>query len=263
MSALADAVAGLVEANAALRKRRKLAKRERALERAMAKAFAAEGRAVLAEVARLRSRFPQEVREAISADELVRLYDQALANSLDLFTLPIDQAAAAGLEAGMAAAVADLDVDMSFDLANPRAVDYLRERGLTQVRRIRNTTRETLRRILAQAADEGWSYGRTAKAIRDRYTHFSVERARNIAVYELGDAYEAGNRLVADDLSAGGLVMEKSWLSAGDARVRADHRQNAAAGWIPIGDAFPSGHDRPPTDPRCRCAALYRRKPDA
>ena len=262
MTALADAITGLIEANAALRKRRALAKPEHTLQAAMAKAFAAEGRDVLAALATLKPRFPPEVREAVTADDLVRLYDQALANSLDLFTLPIQDAATTGLESGAGAGIADLGLDVSFDLAHPRAVEYLRDRGLTQVSRIRETTRETLRGILTQAAEEGWSYDRTALAIRQRYKHFGAERAKNIAAFELGDAYEAGNRLIADDLADGGLVMEKSWLSAGDARVRADHRENAAAGWIGIDDAFPSGHDRPPTDPRCRCSCLYRRKPD-
>lgn len=276
---LAEAVDRVIAANAVYRKRRALSKRERALRVAMSKAFRQEGRAVLDELAMMRDGFPGKVKGAterayrfqgmtrptMSADDLVGAYDRALANRPDLFTAPIDEAAAAALEAGMTSAATDLalDISTSVDLKNPRAVEYMRNHGAEQVTKIRQTTRDQLRTILTQAIDEGWSYDETADAIRKRFRHFSIERAKNIAVYELGDAYEAGNRIIVDDLVYGGLVMEKSWLSAGDAKVRPEHRENDAAGWIPIDEDFPSGHDRPPTDPRCRCAALYRRKPDA
>lgn len=262
MPTLADAISDLVEANAALRKRRALAKPELALDVAMRKAFNAEARAFLKLFARLKPYFPKEVREAVSVADWLTLFGEATRATEPAFAEPIQLAAVRALEQGIAAAVADLAItDRIFTLEHPEAVRYLRVRGLTQVARIRETTRETLRRILAQAADEGWSYDRTAKAIRERYKHFSKERARNIAVFELGDAYEHGNMLVARDLQAGGLEMEKQWLSVGDTNVRPDHRANQGQGWIPLDDAFQNGSERPPTDPRCRCTLLLRRKP--
>src|SRR5690606_6069541 len=115
-------------------------------------------------------------------------------------------------------------IDDAFDLKHPRAVEFMSQSGADRVTQITDTTRDYLRTLLTQAADEGWSYGKTARAIRKRYAEFSVTRARNIAVYELGNAYEAGNLLVARDLQDAGLTMEKQWLSVGDARTRPAHK---------------------------------------
>lgn len=263
MTTLAEAIDRLVEANAALRKRQALAKLERQLETAMRKAFTAEGRAFLSRLARQKSLFPPEVREVAEPVDWEAEFDKAALETLKAFVKPIDEFTAKALASGMTAAIADLSVEASFTLDHPAAVDYLRNHGAEQVTRIRETTRETLRAILSQAAEEGLSYDKTAKAIQERYKHFSTERARNIAVFELGDAYEHGNMLVGKELQSAGLSMEKSWLTVADDRVRPEHRANQGQGWIPLDDDFQNGSDRPPTDPKCRCALLMRRKPDA
>jgi hypothetical protein len=240
---LAEAIDHLIEANVAVRKRRTLAKLERQLAAAMQRAFRAEERAFLTRLARLEPLFAPAVREAAEVVDWEPIFDEAALATLQAFAQPIDEFAARALEAGILAMIAELGLEVSFPLEHPAAVAYLREHGATQVARIRNTTRDTLRRILG-------------------YRNFSKERAKNIAVFELGDAYEHGNMLVARDLQVGGLEMQKSWLTVGDDRVRPDHRGNQAQGWIPLDDAFADGTNRPPTDPRCRCTLLMRRKPD-
>lgn len=263
MPTLAEAVDHLTEANAALRKVRALAKPERQLAAKLSTAFTAEQNALLSRLAKLKTRFPPEVREVAEPIDFGPSFDDAAIETAQAFIKPIDEFTARALLAGGKAAIADLAVETSFTLEHPAAVEYLRNHGAEQVTRIRQTTRETLRTILGQAAEEGWSYEKTAKAIRARYQHFGKQRAKRIAVFELGDAYEHGNMLVAKDLQDGGLEMQKSWLTVGDDRVRADHRGNQAQGWIPLDDAFADGSDRPPTDPSCRCTLLMRRKLDA
>jgi hypothetical protein len=262
LTTLAEAIDRLTEANAARRKRRALAKPERTLAAAMHTAFRAQERAFLARLALIRGRFsPAPLREAILDLPWEPLFDEAAQATVQAFAAPLDAAAAQALSSGMLAAVADLSIEGSFGLEHPAAVDYLRRRGAERVGQITNTTRTRLRSLLEQAADEGWSYDRTAREIRKQYAGFSATRARNIAVYELGDAYEHGNVLVARDLQDGGLAMEKSWLTVGDDRVRPDHRANQGQGWIPLDDTFGSGDDRPPADPGCRCTLLMRRRP--
>jgi hypothetical protein len=261
MSTLLEAIDALIEANAALRKRRALAQAERQLAAAMRRAFAVEERAFVSRLAKHKGRFPPAVREVAEPVDWESAFDGAADATARAFLKPIDDLTARALLSGMLGAVADLSIETSFTLEHPAAVEFLRDRGAAQVTRIRETTRETLRAILSQAAEEGWGYDKTATAIRRRYRHFGKERARNIAVFELGDAYEHGNVLVAKDLQAGGLEMQKQWLSVGDALVRPEHRSNQAQGWIDLDAAFQSGHDRPPTDPRCRCTLLMRRKP--
>jgi hypothetical protein len=276
-AAVSAAIVRIEEANAKVRKRRALAPLERSVEAAMRRAFRAQGRAFLARLALLKPLFPpggngsgaieagyrsHAVREVASPVPWEPAFDEAALATIQAFSQPLDEVTAQALASGTKAALADLAVGGSFSLEHPAAVDYLRRRGAERVGQITDTTRTRLRTLLTQAADEGWSYDRTAREIRKRYAGFSATRARNIAVFELGDAYEHGNVLVARDLQDGGLAMEKSWLTVGDDRVRPDHRANQGQGWIPLDDAFGSGDDRPPADPGCRCTLLMRRRPD-
>lgn len=262
MTSLVEAIDRLIEANVALRKRRSLAKLERTLAAAMGKAFRAEERAFLRRFAKLKPLFTEAVRD----DDWGLLWNEATGETTKLYQAPLELATETALQAGMDAAVLDLGPDlgikMSFDLKHPDAVEYIKEHGTDRIKRIRQTTREGLRSILAQAADEGWSYEKTADAIHKKYKHMSVERGRNIAIFELGDGYEHGNMLVGKSLQAAGLEMQKSWGTSQDDLVRPAHSANEREGWIPLDDAFSSGHDRPPTDPRCRCFVKQRRKPD-
>ena len=81
-----------------------------------------------------------------------------------------------------------------------------------------------------------------------------------LAMFLLSNTYERGNMGVAEDLETAGLEMEKSWLAVGDDKVCDVCRANAAEGWIPLGQTFSGGVDRPLQHPACRCCALYRRK---
>lgn len=50
---------------------------------------------------------------------------------------------------------------------------------------------------------------------------------------------------------------KKYWMTVGDDRVGDDHRENEEAGPIPIDQPFPSGDQRPPGRPNCRCTIAY------
>ena len=79
------------------------------------------------------------------------------------------------------------------------------------------------------------------------------------------DASEKRALKQAQGLQAAGLPMEKQWSSVGDKSL-GDNKPAACsiclandnAGWIPIDDAFPSGHMHPPAHDGCRCAILTR-----
>lgn len=276
-STLLTALDRLLEANARLRKRRALSRLERRLTRAMQRAFRAQGRAFVRRLGALRDRFPREtqreaaLREAIEEFEWGPLFDDAVLATLRLFQEPLDEVARQALVAGALSAIAELQLDVSFSLEHPRAVQYIASVGAERVTRITDTTRDELRTILTQATSEGWSYDRTARAITAKYADFAgpplrgrpqhiASRAHLIAITETGDAYEAGNRAVADDLASAGLEMEKSWLIVGDERTCPICNGNAQAGWIPLERAFPSGHQQPTGHPGCRCTARWRRK---
>lgn len=146
---------------------------------------------------------------------------------------------------------------IALNLENPRAVAWAVAHAAEQVTRINAATREGINRIVVEAVENGYSYTRTQKALREAF-EFSRGRAKRIAVYEIGSAYEQGKKTAAQEMTAQGLRMEKGWQTAEDERVRPEHRDNQAAGWIAMDEPFPSGDDIPPSDSGCRCAALWR-----
>lgn len=166
------------------------------------------------------------------------------------------------LKAGLAP-VGTLNIGMSFTLKNPKAVDYLERYGAKLVAKIDNTTRDGIKKIITQATDEGWGYGKTSSTIREMFDGFSApsplahiqNRAEFIAVTETGNAYEFAALAQAQALQMAGLPMEKSWLVTGGP-ICDDCQANADEGWIPLDDPFQSGDDRPLLHPGCRCALL-------
>ena len=274
MPALLDVIDHFLESTTHDRRTRALAPTIAKGERRLQRAFRAQSAAFLRRFAKLRPQFTTtsaRLREdALREDDWWRLFEAAAAETLGLFETPLTMMAEAALTAGAREAIADLSVEMSFDLAFPEAVAYVEEHGAAMVAKINETTRTGLRGILTQAVDEGWSYDKTAKAIKERYREMAVgrpqkhirSRAHMIAVTEMGNGYEHGNLLVGQRLQAAGLDMQHKWLDVGDARVSAECLRNARAGWIPLDEAFPSGHMRPLAHPACRCASQTRMKPE-
>ena len=261
-----------LEATRAASKERRLAPVVKQTEKRVAAVFRKQGRLMVKEMAQHKALF-ESLREAPPmADWLAALaaVERQTNQGLVDAVLP-----GAGVSMELAAgvimkdlALASLGIDYSFNLDNPLAVAYLRQVGADLVTNVNSTTRDTLRRIAVQAAEEGWSYNRTAKAITDRFVEFAVgkpqlhiqSRAHLVAVTELGNAYEESNLIVAQDMASEGLEMEKKWLTTGDDRVSDGCRENEAQGWIPAGDDFKSGHQRPLRFPGCRCSSEFRVK---
>ena len=254
----------------------------RPLEIAMRKGFRAQGSLLARKLRQVKRYFSEggdpfsqhdkwlnmKFSEALPPSEFNRVWAEVTLETVKLFSLPIDAAVAKALEYGGIAMIAEMGMSLKFDLKNPRAVDYLREYGADQVKGINETTREYLQTLITQAAEEGWSYKRTAEAIIERFEEFAVgkpqahidSRAHLIAVTETGNAYEEGNRILAKDLQDAGIEMEKFWSTVEDGKVSGGCRENEAAGWIRIDQEFPSGHQRPLRFPGCRCECRYRRK---
>ena len=272
----------LVEAMGVAQKWKEL---DRLVERgqaAVGKSFLAQGRVFLRAFGEMRPYFveryltqrrrdAEELREATAIPDDVwhRLWGDVSAEMLRLMLAPVLDINEMGLllGAGAMAAALGIDFEKAFSLKNPRAVAYLEEHGAALVTKINEETRSQMKTLVTQAVDEGWSYNRTAKAIREQFDGFAGlkpqhhirDRATLVAVTEAGQAYEAGSQQVALGLADSGIPMEKYWRTSGDERVSQGCRDNQAAGWIPLEDLFPSGHARPMRFPGCRCSAKYQR----
>jgi len=166
------------------------------------------------------------------------------------------------------------DVPDAFLVSNDFAVEFLRTYGARRVTQINEATKDRLAILIANAVEEGISWDETAKRIEDMFDESFAgpplwpntifrSRAVAVAVYETGNAYEQGNFKQGEMLEAAGLPMQKRWLTANDSKVRPEHAANQAKGWQPMSFIFQSGNKeintlRPPTDPGCRCALLFR-----
>jgi SPP1 gp7 family putative phage head morphogenesis protein len=258
----------LLEAFTARRKWRALARIERKLELALQKAFRSQGRAFLSALNHRAGVLGGRLQEAagdIMPPDWEALF-AVIASDARLFAMPLQEAIQAALLVGAGHASADFAVEAAFDLSNPRAAAYLEAHAATTVAGINEASRAEIRQIIAAGVRDGQSYDQIARTIRERFEGFGTpapqqhirSRAHLVAATEAGDAYEEGNRAVVDDLEAAGLRIEKSWLDVGDGRVDSDCESNAAAGWIPRADTFPSGDQAPTAHPACRCTTLYR-----
>lgn len=136
------------------------------------------------------------------------------------------------------------DYALTFDIETEPATIYLKElEDLMLSQRkgsILKTTRDDLRFIMADGIEEGMSYGEIAKQIREMDPYvFSKSRAETIAVNEIGRSYGWANHEPGRVLTDEGYVLEKSWQTSDDDKVRPTHTENENAGWIPFEDSFP------------------------
>ncbi len=266
--AMLDALDTFIEAATVARKERIRRPIEKRLEPKLAALFAEQGKVFLRGFAKLESKLPKEdFTEAAKPKLDWETFYTASADAIEAdFIAAIVEAAGESTQASADLLISDLKLDVSFDLKNPRAVAYLKSRGAANVTAISETTRDYLKTIITEGVEQGWSYGRLAARIRERFAEFSdgtpitASRARLIAVTETGTAYEAGSRVVIDDLTDAGLEMEKSWLTVNDGKVSDGCAENEAQGWISVDEAHASGDQNPLRFPGCRCTELYRRK---
>jgi hypothetical protein len=171
--------------------------------RKLARAFRAQGAALAKSLAAIKGQFP--IQEA--APKLPNIdgpFDRAAKQTALPFIEAIDEAASAALEAGALATLKDLGMAAAFNLDNPRAVRYLENYGAKLVKQVNETTREYIRTVVTQGVEQGWSYGKIAAAITERYKEFAVgrpqqhidSRAHLIAVQEAGQAYSEAAMIV-------------------------------------------------------------------
>ena len=227
--------------------------------------FDAEYTVLTRELRRLRRRFP--LGEALSDKDTSR-YLAALAAAQSAGSrraaARIARLLARALRIGHRQAAERLLLSVSFDVPQPRAVEWLERHAAEMVTRIDETTRKRVASIVTQAVEEGWSYTKTEAALKDLYAGFRVSlpqlhiqsRARLIAVNEAAMGYTQGELELGRWLAEGGLAVEKSWLTVMDERTCEICSGNEGEGWIPLEQSFADGSEGPPAHPACRCAML-------
>lgn len=212
-------------------------------------------------------RYQDRFSESLESGDLDRIMAQVTIETQDEMGSVIMSASGKAMETAANHRIADMALGISFDLGNPRAVQWLSENAALRVSQINETTRQTIATIVNKSVEEGWSYNETAKEIKERFEEFRIgkpqqhiqSRAHLVAVTESANAYEAGNKMVIDQMAEAGLRMEKKWQTVGDDRVSEECEANEGEGWIPADQEHASGHMHPPRFPGCRCDELYQR----
>jgi len=262
---LLPALCAFMEAASRVSRARLLRPIEARGTRRLARAFRTQGAALVRALGAIKGQFPIQ-EAAAKVPNIDGPFDKAAKQTSFTFAEPIDELAAAALEAGALATLKDLGMVAAFNLENPRAVTYLKNYGAKLVKQVNETTRDYIKTVVTQGVEQGWSYNKIAAAITERYKEFAVgrpqehidSRAHLIAVTESGNAYSESTLIVGMDLSDAGIEMVKSQLTVGDLKVSEECRANSAQGWIPINQEFQSGHQRPLIHPACRCSLLTR-----
>jgi len=241
-----------------------LAQMEQRMAKEVARLWLRQGRAVVRALRTQRTLFSEA--DQGDGDAIDKLLDDAMQDSsVDMLDVLERYMKAAMLNGGRKI-ISDFNARVVFSLQNPRAVAYTRTHAADMITAIDDTTRADLKRIIVTAITNGESYTAVARQIAAKYTQYTApapqrhirNRAELVAITEIGNGYAAGAEVGAYMLAKAGVKLEKQWLTVGDRRVSAGCRTNAAAGWIPLDQDFPSGHSRPLRFPGCRCTAQYR-----
>lgn len=235
-----------------------------ALEREVKRAWREQRADFLREFRKLRNTFEEARRRGPSQAQINAAWNRAAKRGDQRMARAIDRNDRKAVERGGRSGMKDLQVGpamgISFDLDHPDAVKWLKQRGVKNVKGISRTSRNRIRSLVVQMAEEGKSYGEIGRAIEDlvdswakRGTGAIASRGELIAVTEVGNAYEAGRALVAEDFRKAGLDIDKMWLTAGDERVCTICEPAEADGVIPYQQEFSNGLDMPLGHPGCRC----------
>lgn len=139
-----------------------------------------------------------------------------------------------------------------FDVTNPRMAAWFDSYTSELARTLSDTSYRNALEVIREGIDEGLSVDAISERLRERLPELNRTRADLIARTETHNATEGANMLQARE---SGVVSRKVWRTAGDERVRPEHR--ALAGQeVEIDRPFSNGLDYP-NQPGCRCTVEY------
>lgn len=235
--------------------------------------------ALHAELGRIERRMARGLRAAFSLQgaAVAKGYhtphgiDGALAATRAAFDAALEDGATRALGMGFADVAAMLGVTLAEAAAYPgdglpkvrvfrdapaQTAAYVTDAKAVRWRALEDTTRQRLDKVLNKSASEGWGYARTERAIRREFRDMADSRADMIARTETANAYEGARRIVAQGVQAEGETVEQRWLVTYQCCDIC--AMNERAGWLPLDAPYPSGGDRPPEHPNCRCSVQFR-----
>lgn len=146
--------------------------------------------------------------------------------------------------------LARVGAGVTFDLNNPRVIEFLRQHALDSATSISGSLKDEARSRIIAGVDAGLGPADIARNLSEFFNEQSDFRAMRIARTEVVAGYQQGN---LEGYRQSGVVVSKKWLTAGDDNVDDDCLQNEADGDVPLDAGFSSGDFTPPVHPNCRC----------
>jgi HK97 family phage portal protein len=147
-------------------------------------------------------------------------------------------------------AISQVDVNIDFDLENPRTQDWLSDNALKHATSIADTIKDALALRILEGVEQGSSIDDIANSISGFFDKGADWRALRIARTEVMAGYSEGS---LEGYKQSGVVKGKKWLTAGDGKVEEECQMNEDQGVIGLNDTFASGDAAPPVHPNCRC----------
>ncbi|KKN41977.1 hypothetical protein LCGC14_0717810 [marine sediment metagenome] len=123
-------------------------------------------------------------------------------------------------EAGQAA-YAEIGIQAAFNVNNPRATQFLKDRTFESVKGINEETRAKLKRALVKSFDAGESIPEVSKRIAEVFDINRGSRTDKIARTEIVGA--SNNGTYAGYVESG-IVLTHTWIDSRDDKVRDSHR---------------------------------------
>lgn len=147
--------------------------------------------------------------------------------------------------------LAELEIGISFDVMNPKVIEFVETRTGDLIKSVSNTTKEALRRTLKEGVELGESIPKLAKRIASVYDDAQGYRSVLIARTE---TQTAQNNATLNSYRQSKVVEKKTWLTAGDDRVREEHEAMDGE-TVLLEEAFSNGLMHP-GEPACRCCLI-------
>ncbi|HZE87058.1 MAG TPA: phage portal protein [Methylomirabilota bacterium] len=147
--------------------------------------------------------------------------------------------------------ISQVNADVTFDMQNPRALDFLNEHVMENTDSYAATMKEDISLKVMEGVEEGESVDDIATTIGAFFEDQGDYRAERLARTETIDAYAQGN---LEGYKQSGIVSGKSWLFDEGSCSSGECPSNADQGVIPLDEDFESGDDAPPGHPNCECA---------
>ncbi len=200
------------------------------------------------ELRALRALRGKKISEADVQNVLRVTHDEREIMKFTAFTLPrITQAVKINGEAAMA----ELGVDIAFDVTNPAVVRWIKKRSGFLIKSISDTTLDKLRKTLAEGVQAGESIPSLASRVSSVYDEAKGYRAVRIARTETISASNSGS---LEAYKQSKVVEKKEWLATMDDRVRDEHAaMNGEV--VGLNESFSNG-EMFPSSPNCRCTIL-------